>query len=292
VRSFRPDETVARRAQLEIDGTRIELIPTPGGETRDALLVYLPAQRLLFGGDFIMPYLGAPFAEEGSTEGLLASLAQIEALAPERVLHGHEGINRLFSTNAALFGIRRPLAWLAREVDRRMARGLTRAAIHHENLVPHDLLRQTPDAVVPYLVLREHFINRRVDRKRGYWRPGFAGADTLTRRELGAILTHYADLSESDQIAMVERMVQAGDHELALRTLEWLLPHRPTNEALLRLRRETLLSLVARSQTIDAFKLIWYGGAMDFDLGPIQRGPDASSEPRERSDAQSSATDR
>ena len=40
----------------------------------------MPAQRVLFVGDVLMPYLGAPFTEEGSVDGLLASIEQIEAL--------------------------------------------------------------------------------------------------------------------------------------------------------------------------------------------------------------------
>jgi len=40
--------------------TRIELIPVQGGETRDAMFIHLPDLGVLFVGDFIMPYLGAP----------------------------------------------------------------------------------------------------------------------------------------------------------------------------------------------------------------------------------------
>src|SRR5713101_1185937 len=65
VRSFQPDITIDRRTELKIGGTRIELIPVQGGETHDAMFIYLPDEGVLFVGDFIMPYLGAPFVEEG-----------------------------------------------------------------------------------------------------------------------------------------------------------------------------------------------------------------------------------
>src|SRR5262249_18917473 len=55
VRSFQPDVTIDRRTELRIGGTRIELIPVQGGETHDAMFVHLPAQGVLFVGDFIMP---------------------------------------------------------------------------------------------------------------------------------------------------------------------------------------------------------------------------------------------
>jgi hypothetical protein len=38
------------------------------------MLVYLPDRHVLFAGDFIMPYLGAPFVEEGNLDGLLAAI--------------------------------------------------------------------------------------------------------------------------------------------------------------------------------------------------------------------------
>src|ERR1700686_4863868 len=61
VRSFKPDVTIDRRTELKIGGTRIELIPVEGGETHDAMFIHLPDEGVLFVGDFIMPYLGAPF---------------------------------------------------------------------------------------------------------------------------------------------------------------------------------------------------------------------------------------
>src|SRR5580658_2620362 len=54
VRSFKPDVTIDRRTDLKIGGTRIELIPVHGGETRDAMFIYLPDQSVMFVGDFIM----------------------------------------------------------------------------------------------------------------------------------------------------------------------------------------------------------------------------------------------
>ncbi len=53
--SFKPDITIDRRTELKIGGTRIELIPVRGGETHDAMFIYLPDEGVLFVGDFIMP---------------------------------------------------------------------------------------------------------------------------------------------------------------------------------------------------------------------------------------------
>lgn len=265
VTAFRPDETVAEPRTIEVDGTPIELIPTRGGETLDALLFHFPEEGVLFAGDVAMPFFGAPHADEGDPRGLLETLATIEALEPEHVLHGHQGINRLFPTLDALVGLRGPLRWLADETDRLLAEAVPRAEIHQRNLVPPEL---APACAVPYVVVREHVINRLADQRRGYWQEPFSGGDQLSARDLGTLFTHYAAMDDGARVEMVERMVEAGDHELALRVIQWLRPHHEDGASLDRLEREALLALVDRHQTLDAFKFIWYGGAAGLELGP------------------------
>lgn len=214
-----------------------------------------------------MPYLGAPFAQEGSAPGLLQALQVVESLHAERVLHGHEGINRLFPTPDVLAAIREPLAWLERETLRRLAAGRSRSEIQHANLAPGELLAANPQLELPYLVIREHLINRVADEKRGYWQVDFAGADYLGKAELGSILVHYARLDEDEQVQLVSSMIEAGDHELALRTVSWLLPHNPDSAGLVEARRRAQLGIVDREQNLDAFKFIWHGGGAGFEAG-------------------------
>src|SRR5689334_16950989 len=82
--------TINRRTELKVGGTRIELIPVQGGETHDAMFVNLPDQGVLFVGDFIMPYLGAPFVEEGDLQGLLDAIDTVAQINPRHLLHGHQ----------------------------------------------------------------------------------------------------------------------------------------------------------------------------------------------------------
>lgn len=270
VTDFRADVAIGEPTEVVFGGTRVSLVPSPGGETRDALLVHLPDESVLFGGDFIMPYLGAPHAEEGSPRGLLDAIAIVREMAPRHVFHGHEGINRLFPDVATLDAVHAPLGWLADETERLLAEGLPRAELQHRNLIPDEL---PPAARLPYFVIREHFVNRLTDLRRGYWSEPFDGGDTLTSRELGTLFTHYAGLSRSARLAMVERMIDAGDHELALRCVGWLEPHHPDDPELAALRRRVLLALVERYQNVDAFKFIWYGGAAGLELGPEGGAP-------------------
>lgn len=270
VTSFRPDETLAEAQRLDFDGTQVRAIPTPGGETQDAVLFYFEKEGVLFTGDIIMPYLGAPFSEEGSARGLVETLEFMQALAPKQVLHGHAGINRLFPTQKSLYGLIAPLRWLSSRVTQLLAEGETRAGIHHRNLVPMTQLAATPESIVPYLVVREHLINRVVDQKVGYWQVDFGGSDTLTEKELGSVLVHYAKLDLDEQCALVAQMLEAGDLTLALKVVRWLRPHHPQNSELKSLERKAHLRLMAKSQVLDAFKFIWHGQAAGFEVAPAR----------------------
>src|SRR5262249_43293811 len=48
VRSYKPDMTVDNRTEINIGGSKFELIPVRGGETHDAMLIYLPDERVMF----------------------------------------------------------------------------------------------------------------------------------------------------------------------------------------------------------------------------------------------------
>src|SRR5262245_11181571 len=50
LRTFKPDVLVDRATEVNIGGTRVALIPVQGGETRDAMLIELPDQRVMFVG--------------------------------------------------------------------------------------------------------------------------------------------------------------------------------------------------------------------------------------------------
>lgn len=100
VEDFRPDATIAERREVSIGGTRFVLQPASGGETRDALLVFLPEEGVMFVGDILMPYLGAPFIPEGNLPGLLDAIDVIARDNPRLLLHGHDPLTRLFPTPA------------------------------------------------------------------------------------------------------------------------------------------------------------------------------------------------
>lgn len=256
VMSFRPDVPIDAARTLDIGGTRFELIPVAGGETEDALLVHLPERGMLFTGDIIMPYLGAPLVEEGSVPGLLQAIDRVVALDPRLLLHGHEPLNRLFRSPAILAGLRAPLAALSDHVLAGVQRGDERAAIHASNLIPPGLLTGDPDLHLPYLVLRANVIDRLYDQHTGYWHADLQGLDALSQADRGALLVDYLGVSEGTLLGAVDEMVAAGRYELAANALEWTRARLGASVARARAEQLVFSKLMEKYQAFDPFKFI------------------------------------
>jgi glyoxylase-like metal-dependent hydrolase (beta-lactamase superfamily II) len=263
VLAYKPDMTIDKPTELTVGGTRFSLLPVRGGETDDAMLIHMPERGVLFTGDILMPYIGAPFVNEGSVDGLLAGIDQVMALKPRLLLHGHEPLTRIFDSTRMLAGLRPQLVWLRDQVVREVARGTPRAALQQANLVA-PTLEQAPSSVhMAYLVLRENLINRLFDQASGYWQNGLQGLDALTDTDHGAALVDYLGLGESQIVAASEKMMADGRHELAAQTLRWALARQPSSESLRAAYRLANLKLMEKYQEFNPFKFILYGGQID-----------------------------
>jgi glyoxylase-like metal-dependent hydrolase (beta-lactamase superfamily II) len=260
VRSFKPDITIDRRTELKIGGTRIELIPVQGGETHDAMFIHLPNQGVLFVGDFIMPYLGAPFVEEGDLQGLLDAIGVVVEKHPEHLLHGHEPLTRNFASSSMLAQLKTDLVWLREQVLTATRRGDERGAIHQANLIPPGLLNDQPDVYQPYLILREHVIDRLYDQNVGYWQPDLQGLEHLTRADHAELLVDYLSVSERQLVKTVERLTADGKYELAASLLESSGDRFERSASVANAKRLVYLKLMEKHQNTDPFKFIIYSG--------------------------------
>ena len=272
VEDFRPDVTVAERREISIGGTRIVLQPASGGETRDALLVFLPDEGVMFVGDILMPYLGAPFIEEGNLPGLLDAIDVIARDNPRSLLHGHDPLTRLFPTPAVLVGLKPHLQWLQSQVVVGIRRGESRAALQQANLIPPGLVAGDAALHLPYLVLRENVINRIYDQHVGYWQPDLEGVDYLSAADRGALLVDYLGVSESRLADAVRKMIADGDYELAAQALDWTRGRFPSSRSLSELERQVYFKLAEKYQGYSPFKYIVYADRMA-KAGPGARGP-------------------
>src|SRR5271169_5982651 len=260
VRSFKPDVTIDGRTDLTIGGTRIELIPVHGGETHDAMFINLPDQGVMFVGDFIMPYLGAPFVEEGDFQGLLDAIDVVVEKHPQHLLHGHQPLTRNFASATMLAQLKPDLVWLREQVLTAVRCGDERAAIHQANLIPPSLLGGQPDVYQPYLLLREHVIDRLYDQNVGYWQPDLQGLDHLGRADRAELLVDYLGVSEKQLVRTVERLAADGKYELAASLLESSGSRFEHSTSVANAKRLIYLKLMEKNQNTDPFKFIIYSG--------------------------------
>jgi glyoxylase-like metal-dependent hydrolase (beta-lactamase superfamily II) len=258
VLDFRPDVTLGARTQMRVGGTRIEAIPAQGGETQDALMFFLPDQGVMFVGDIIMPYLGAPFIEEGNLQGLLDAIDVVVQINPKVLLHGHEPLTRVFASPEMLGHLKTHLAWLQDQVLAAIRRGEERAAIQQANLIPPGLVEGDFRTHQPYLLLRENVINRLYDQNVGYWQPDLQGVDYVSRADRGALLVDYLGVSEDQMVGAAKRMIADGNYELAAEALDWTRGRFAVSQSFRDQERLAYEKLMEKYQAFNPFKFIIY----------------------------------
>src|SRR5215467_13706446 len=260
--SYKPDTTIDKRTELNIGGSKFELIPARGGETHDAMLVYLPEEKVMFMGDVIMPYLGAPFDEDGDVQGLLEAMDMVVSRNPRHLLHGHEPLTRVFSSPQILSHLKTDLAWLQDEELTAIRRGDERAAIHEANLIPPNLLANQPDVHQPYYILREHVIDRIYDQNVGYWEANLQGMVHPSRADRAELLVDYLGLSESQIVKAADRLDTDGKYAMAADLLESAQAKFPDSDSVKRAKRFAYLKLMEKNQNTDPFKFIIYSATI------------------------------
>jgi len=256
--SYKPDTTIDKTTNLNIGETKFELIPARGGETHDAMLVYLPEEKVMFMGDVIMPYLGAPFDEDGDLQGLFDAIDAVVSRNPQHLLHGHEPLTRVFSSPLILSHLKTDLEWLRDQVLTAIRRGDERATIHESNLIPPGLLVNQPDTHQPYYILREHVIDRIYDQNVGYWEANLQGLAHPGRMDRAELLVDYLGLSEPQIINAAERLAADGKYAMAAELIESAEAKFPVSESLKRTKRFAYLKLMEENQNTDPFKFIIY----------------------------------
>ena len=161
------------------------------------------------------------------------------------------------------------LEWLYQETLKGTWNGMSRAAIHHQNLMP-PFIHQNPEVHFPFLVMRENVINRIYDQNVGYWQPDLQGMDHLSQEEFGLLLTHYLERSEQQLVSAIENMLESGDHALAARTTTWALTQYPSSAKLQELRKVAFLKLKEKYQELNPFKVIVYSEAIQHGTLQLQ----------------------
>lgn len=259
-----PDRTIEARTTLDIGGVEFVLTPAYGGETADALLVHVPERGVVFAGDILMPYLGAPFLAEGSAEGLLDAMRLVEDMAPAVVIHGHPPLTENF-TGAVFPGLRTALESLYDTVRSDLRLGRTLSEMLQRNHLP-DTLRQHPEAVLPYLLLRDNLVKRVHRQRTGYWQPDGEGIEDVPPEDWALALDLLAVGDEDRHAAVVRALVERDHLAVALRIADLALRRHEHSSTLAAVRQDVLVRLLERHQAMDPFKFIVYSGMSGLEL--------------------------
>lgn len=260
-------QLIADITPLSIGGTDFVLYPTTGGETSDALMVYLPASGVLLAGDVMMPYVGAPFFAEGSPDGLLETLALITEINPRVLVHGHTVLSEVF-TAQAVPGLLRALTELRDAALAGIRRGQTLTELLDANLLPESL-REQPAAVPPYLVIREHFVQRMFHDHTGYWQPDGQGLEPIGAASRAAALDVLAGHQPERFAEAARTLLSQRDSALALEIVTAGLTRYPHDADLARLRKQALYRLMERHQLQDPFRFLIYAELAGVELEPV-----------------------
>ncbi len=141
-----PDVTVDGSLTLEIGGRRFELLSTPGGETVDNLVVWMPAEKIAFIGNLFGPiWLSMPFLntirgdKPRSVLRYLESVDLVRSLDAKTIITGHGEPIRGAEVKAGLDRMYDAVSWLNEAVIAGMNEGRDVFTLMREIQLPEAL---------------------------------------------------------------------------------------------------------------------------------------------------------
>src|SRR6202044_3552360 len=188
-------------------------------------------------------------------------MADIGSLRPRLLIHGHTTLTEQF-TAEGVAGLEAALTQLHGQVLDGIRGGRTLPDILQAASLPA-VLREHPTAVVPYLVIRDHFTERLHHQRTGYWQPDLAGLEPATAAE-------HAGGREEQFATAAASLIGQGDHALALQIIQPGLLRHPASTSLAGLRRTALHRLMEQYQQFDPFKFLIYAELAGAEIGPVQ----------------------
>jgi hypothetical protein len=246
-----------------VGGTHFDLYPSHGGETDDALIIHLPERGVTFVGDAFMPYFGAPLLGEGSVEGLLATIKLVRSLHPSLLVHGHPPLSDNFPI-AVLPALEEAVSGLYGDTLAGLRAGRPLADALGRNLMPASLAPH-PDAVLPYVLMRENLVKRVYQQRTGYWKTDGEGIEVFSSAEQAAALDLVAGGSADALERAVAVLIERGDFALALRVADLALARHPRHADLVAGRSRALTGLRLKNQ-FNPFKFIVYSELQNAEL--------------------------
>ncbi|SPM32719.1 Alkyl sulfatase BDS1 and related hydrolases, metallo-beta-lactamase superfamily [Mycobacterium rhizamassiliense] len=243
---------------FELGGRAVELYATPGGETTDALVVWLPEHRTVFIGNLMGPFFGhVPnlYTLRGdkirSAMTFMHSVDRVIALSPETLINGHDvfrGADQILTT---MTKVRDAAAYLRDRTIDGMNSGADLWALMRDVTLPPELALPQVHGKVAWIVRaiwEEHV---------GWFR--YESTTELYDTPPSAVWSDVVDLV-GGTAPLVERAaghVEAGRPLQALHLIDMVLAHAPADADALAVKRQALERLLADSGRENHSEVQW-----------------------------------
>ena len=144
---------------FELGGRRFELLSTPGGETTDALVVWMPEHRTVFIGNLLGPFFGhVPnlYTLRGdkirSAMTFIHSVERVIALCPETLLNGHDVVRGTDDILTTMTKVRDATVYLRDRTIDGMNSGADVWTLMRDVTLPPELALPQVHGKVPWIV--------------------------------------------------------------------------------------------------------------------------------------------
>jgi glyoxylase-like metal-dependent hydrolase (beta-lactamase superfamily II) len=255
---------------LDLGDRRVELLSTPGGETTDALVVWLPEERTVFVGNLLGPMFGhVPnlYTIRGdkirSAMGFLHSVDRVLDLRPETLVNGHDVFRGADEIRATLLSVRTATEFLRDRTIEGMNDGLDVWTLMREVRLPDEL-------ALPQLHGKVQWIVRAIwEEHTGWFR--YESTTELYDVPPAAIWSDLVDLAGGAE-ALVDRAAQHLEQHRplhALHLLEIARSHDPGDSRARALERGALEALVEASGRENFSEVQW----LESEIRETEEGP-------------------
>jgi glyoxylase-like metal-dependent hydrolase (beta-lactamase superfamily II) len=243
---------------LELGGRRFEFYSTPGGETTDALVVWMPEQRTVFIGNLMGPFFGhVPnlYTLRGdkirSAMAFMHCLDRVIALAPETLINGHDVFHGADQILATITKVRDATAYLRDRTIDGMNSGGDLWTLMREVTLPGELALPQVHGKVSWIVRaiwEEHVGWFRYESTTELYdvAPSSVWSDVVDLAGGTAPLTERADAHAA-----------AGRPLQALHLTDIVLAHAPADPDALSVKRKALQQLLASSGRENHSEVQW-----------------------------------
>lgn len=206
----------------DLNGRHVVLIWSPS-ETDDAVALWCPAERVLYGGPAVIdsiPNLGTPFRTQRDTVRWAGTLERLAHLRPQRVvrefgpcIEGEQEVQRVLLDTA------RALRWVRDEVVRLMNQGLGEREILEAVRFPADLFAQPwmqPTYGDPHWIVRDVYRS-----ENGWWDRNPTQLHPAAPSAVSAALAR-ALTDKPAVLAEARRLADRSEWQLALHVVDLL----------------------------------------------------------------------